>query len=219
MNKSPAEVPAAGARGVTLPPGLRHGRAQASGAAPLSPVCRPLVGAAVVCALLACAPSAVDDGPADPPAPGTEEVASSDVAKQDRVPPTLGPRPFWHDGDLATALALSEAQISIMETRRQAALDGVRTERQAATELRNELSDLLARGAWDEARRLAGRLAQASAAGVEADVELKVGILEMLTPEQRKRLVQESPGALRRSWLSPGGSRGSRGGQNPLLER
>ena len=179
-----------------------------------------LAGALLAGLLVGCAAEnevAEDDVAAESPAPESVEPVAQADTRAER--PRLGPRPFWHDGELAEALGLSDAQISVMETRRQAVLGEQRSQRQAATELRTQLSKSLIEGSWDEASRLSKELAQKVSSDVEADFELKAGILEMLTPEQRQLLAQENPGALRRTWLTPG-SRG-RGGSahNPILDR
>ncbi|MEO1369333.1 MAG: hypothetical protein AAFX50_19320, partial [Acidobacteriota bacterium] len=95
-------------------------------------------------------------------------------------------RPFWHDGDLVGQLGLDDAQLSVMETRRQAAIDAARSERQATTARRGELSAALGEGRWREARDLAEILGDDATSSIAADVELKIGILDMLSAEQRR---------------------------------
>ena len=183
-----------------------------------------LAGALLTGLLLGCAAEdkvadsevAAESPAPSSPAPSSVQAPQTNAAGADR--PRLGPRPFWHDSELAAALGLDEAQISVMETRRQAALGEQRSQRQAATELRTRLSDFLIQGSWDEASRLSNELAKKVSSDVEADFALKAGILEMLTPEQRQRLAQENPGALRRSWLTPGSRGRGSSAHNPILD-
>lgn len=154
---------------------------------------------------------------ASAPVPGSQPAATPGTASPERRPVNLGRRPFWHEAELIEVLGLDDAQLSIMETRRQAVLDKQREKRQVATALRAELSQLMEEGAWDQARELTKQLAADAGANIEADVELKISVLERLSPEQRQRLMQERPSALRRSWLIPGGRRANTG-PNPLLD-
>lgn len=171
------------------------------------------------------------DEPTSPASPSTSTPAqtlpvspqqgqsgpATSVDEKERRP--VARRPFWHDGDLVTQLGLDDARLSIMETRRQAALDAVRQERQSATARRGELSDALGAADWAEARRLVGALGQDAEASILADVELKIGILDMLSADQREMLLRERPNALRRSWLIPTGAGRPATGPNPLLDR
>ncbi|MEO1088983.1 MAG: hypothetical protein AAFY88_32560, partial [Acidobacteriota bacterium] len=165
--------------------------------------------------------SAMAPAPAPPPAASTTSSPPPAVADSDRGgsgQSLLTRRPFWHDGDLVEQLGLDEAQLSVMETRRQAAIDTARAERQATTARRGELSAALGEGRWQEARDLVDTLGADAASSIEADVELKIGILDMLSAEQRRTLLRERPAALRRSWLLPTGGRPA-SGPNPLLDR
>ena len=166
--------------------------------------------------LAACGAGA-PDLPATDAAPPPEAAVTrgADVAEARRSWQELR-RPFWQEGELVEQLGLTDDVLSIMETRRQATLERRRERLRRATEQRAELAAALEVGAWDEARRLAEALAADARAAIEADLELKIGILDLLTPEQRRLLQRERPSALRRSWLLPSGRPAT--GANPLLD-
>ncbi|MEM8994207.1 MAG: hypothetical protein AAGF23_05380 [Acidobacteriota bacterium] len=162
--------------------------------------------------------SAPESAAAPAPAGSTSPPPAANSERRGPGQGVLTRRPFWHDGDLVEQLGLDDAQLSIMETRRQGAIDAARTERQATTARRGELSAALGEGRWQEARDLAEILGADATSSIEADVELKIGILDMLSAEQRRTLLRERPAALRRSWLLPTGGRPP-SGPNPLLDR
>ncbi|MEM1178923.1 MAG: hypothetical protein AAGM22_11310 [Acidobacteriota bacterium] len=166
------------------------------------------------------APGASNPSAASDPAPQASTASRSGAPPRagDPRPGTLARRPFWHDGELVNLLGLEDAELSVMETRRQAAIDAARRDRQATTARRGELSTALGDGRWPDARRLVVELGTDASSTIEADVELKISILELLSPEQRQTLLRERPNALRRSWLLPSGRRPA-SGPNPLLDR
>lgn len=105
---------------------------------------------------------------------------------------------WWNDPALVEALELSDASRSEMDDHCRAFVEN-RPER-ADRGVRRPFEDALREGDWEQARQHLRKRTEEAGKRIEAQGELKIRVLSLLSDEQRARLVEKKPNLLRQVW-------------------
>ena len=105
---------------------------------------------------------------------------------------------WWNDPALVEALELSDASRSEMDGHCRAYVQN-RPER-ADRGVRTDFEAALREGDWERARQHLRERAAEAGKRLEAQGELKIRVLSLLSDEQRAKLVEKKPKLLRQAW-------------------
>jgi Spy/CpxP family protein refolding chaperone len=115
--------------------------------------------------------------------------------------PAAGPERvlWWNDSDVIETLALTKDQRKKMDAA-WAKYEKARPERTVHAQSRRALEDALVAGRWDDARKQLKTLADAAQAPILAGGELKITVLQALSPEQLAKIKSDHVMLLRQPW-------------------
>ena len=145
--------------------------------------------------LLAGPASAQGDAP---PADGAQMIADATAAV------------WWNRTRFIDGLALSDEIRQQMDAVLAGHLEGA--DKATRAKQQKELGQALAAGEWDKALATVDALNTARAEAFSAQTRLKIDVLKMLEPNQRKALAENFPRLLDRPWVRPGRSQKAGGG-------
>ena len=111
---------------------------------------------------------------------------------------------WWNRTRFIDRLALSEELRQQMDTALAGHLEGA--DQKARAQQQKVLGQALAAGEWDKALATVDALNTARAEAFSAQTQLKIDVLKMLEPNQRKALAENFPRLLDRPWVRPGRS-------------
>ncbi|MEM1179433.1 MAG: hypothetical protein AAGM22_13870 [Acidobacteriota bacterium] len=164
-----------------------------------------LIAPLVTVPLLAVALSCVQPHTAHAQAPAADNQAESATAKA-----------WWNQTRFIDRLALTaeaRQKMDALLTSHLASADA-----KARVESQEKLNAALLAGDWDAARTALGAVNDARTEGFTAQTELKIEVLQLLAPNQRKVIADDFPRLMSRPWVRPqregakaGGRRTARG--------
>lgn len=121
-------------------------------------------------------------------------------------------RIWWNQPRFVEGLGLSAEQREKMNGALEEHLEARREKGRAQQKVRRELFEAAQKGDFEAAEAMQDRFASAAAELARVEGELVVGVLRLMTAEQRGKLAEEFPVILRRPWLF-GGAGGFGGGR------
>ncbi|MCP3963556.1 MAG: hypothetical protein GY719_37445 [bacterium] len=123
-------------------------------------------------------------------------------------------RMWWNQPEKVATLALKVEQREKMDTLGRAYLESQRGSN-AGREAFGSFAEALEAGDWDAARERSKTLAEATSGPVQAQANLMIDALALLSADQRAKLAAELPGLLSGPWMRMRGMGRNRPGNRP----